>query len=132
MLGFSDKAMKSFYSYLTNIAVFVSLGTAFLEAATFPKDLHWELYYFCLHNNISSALSNDHMCLYVDDTIMIFCQHKDVMEIENVLNKEFANTCDWFVDNHKVPTHFVEDKTKCILFSRDTNLPELIITYKRI
>ena len=123
--------MKSFYSYLTNIAVFVSLGTVFLEAATFPKNLHWKLYCFCLHNNISPALSNDHICLYVDDTI-VFCQHKDAMEIENVLDKELANICDWFVDNHKLPTHFVEDKTKCILFSRDTNLPELIITYKTI
>ena len=54
----------------------------------------------------------------------MFCQHKDVTEIENVLNKEFENACDRFVDN-KLPIHSGEDKTKCILFSRDRNLPEL-------
>ena len=44
------------------------------------------------------------------------------------MNKEFANVCDWFVDN-MLSNHFGEDKTKCILFSRDKNLPELNITY---
>ena len=60
----------------------------------------------------------------------IFCQHKDVTEIENVLIGEFANACDKFVDNKMISYHFGEDKTKCILFSRDKNLPELNITYK--
>ena len=60
----------------------------------------------------------------------IFCQHKDVTEIENVLIGEFANACDQFVDNKMISYHFGEDKTKCILFSRDKNLPELNITYK--
>ena len=56
--------------------------------------------------------------------ISIFCQYKDVTEIENVLNKDFANVCDWLVDN-KLSIHFGEDKTKCILFSRDKNLLSL-------
>ena len=47
------------------------------------------------------------------------------MEIENVLNKEFANMCKWFVDN-KLSIHFGEDKTKCILFSKEKTRPELI------
>ena len=38
------------------------------------------------------------MSVHVDDTI-VFCQLKDVTEIENVLNKEIANVYDWFVDN---------------------------------
>ena len=50
------------------------------------------------------------------------------MEIEYVLNKEFANVRDSCVDN-KLSMHFGEDKTKCILFSRDKNLPELNTTY---
>ena len=37
------------------------------------------------------------------------------MEIENVLNKEFANVCEWFVD--KLLIHFGEYKTKHILVS---------------
>ena len=76
---------------------------------------------------ILQALSNTHTYLYKDDT-SIFCQHKDVTEIENVLNKEFTNVCNWFVVN-KQSIHFGEDKTKCILFSGDKNLPELNITY---
>ena len=50
------------------------------------------------------------------------------MGIENVFNKEFANVCDWSVDN-KLSIYFGEDKTKYIPFSRDKNLPELNITY---
>ena len=49
------------------------------------------------------------------------------MGIENVFNKEFANVCDWSVDN-KLSIYFGEDKTKYIPFSRDKNLPELNIT----
>ena len=43
-------------------------------------------------------------------------QHKEVEEIERVLNNDFENICDWFVDN-KLSIHFGEDKTKSILFA---------------
>ena len=43
-------------------------------------------------------------------------QHKEVEEIEKVLNNDFENICDWFVDN-KLSIHFGEDKTKSILFA---------------
>ena len=36
--------------------------------------------------------------------------------------------CEWFVDN-KLSIHFGENKTKCILFSKEKNLPELNIIY---
>ena len=49
-------------------------------------------------------------------------------KFENVFNKEFANVCDWFVDD-KLSIYFGEDKTRYILFSSDKNLPELNITY---
>ena len=78
-------------------------------------------------NDILQALSNTHRCLY-EDVTSIFYQHKDVTEIENTLNREFANVCDWFVDN-KLSIHFGEDKTKCIILSRDKNLGDLNITY---
>ena len=64
-------------------------------------------------NNIQEALSNTHTYLYADDTNN-FCQHKNVTKIRNVLNTEFENVCDWFVDN-KLSIHFGEDKTKFIL-----------------
>ena len=36
--------------------------------------------------------------LYADDTGLTF-QRKDVHTIEHQLNKDFANLCEWFVDN---------------------------------
>ena len=53
--------------------------------------------------------------LYVDDTCLD-CQHKDINEIENRLNKDFESICDWFVDN-KLSIYFGDDKTKSILFA---------------
>ena len=131
--GFSDKTLKWFHSYLTNRVIFVLWGTIFSEAGTIncgvPQGSTLGPLLFLLYiNDIPQALSNTHAHLYADDT-SIFCQHEDVTEIENVLNKEFANVYDWFVDN-KLSIHFGEDKTKYIVFSRDKNLPELGITYK--
>ena len=53
--------------------------------------------------------------LYADDTCL-FCQHKDINEIEKQLNKDFESICDRFV-NSKLSTHFSDDKTKSILFA---------------
>ena len=72
--------------------------------------------------------SDRHTYLYADDNSN-FYHHKDDAEIENVLNKESAHVCEWFADN-KLSLHFGEDKTKCILFSKKTNLLGLNITYK--
>ena len=43
-------------------------------------------------NEIPQALSNTHAYLYEDDT-STFYQYKDVMKIENVLNKKLSNVC---------------------------------------
>ena len=50
--------------------------------------------------------------LYTD----VSFQGKDVIEIENQLNGDFTNICEWFVDN-RLSIHFGEDKTKSILFA---------------
>ena len=52
--------------------------------------------------------------LYAEDSGLTF-QHKDVHTIEHQLNKDFANLCEWSVDN-KLSIPLGEDKTKCILF----------------
>ena len=131
-IGFSDKTIKWFHSYLTSRAIFVSLGAVFSEGGTIncgvlQGSILGPLLFLLNINDIPQALSNTHTYLYAGDT-SIFCQHKDVTEIENVLNKEFRNVCDWLVDN-KLSMHFREDKTKYILFSRDKNLPELNMIY---
>ena len=60
------------------------------------------------------------ICFYVDNSGLTF-QHKDVHTIEHQLNKDFANLCEWFVDN-KLSIHLGEDKTKCILFGSKLTL----------
>ena len=65
-------------------------------------------------NDMAQAVNCD-LLLYADDTGLIF-QHKDINIIEQQLNGNFSNICDWFVDN-KLSIHFGEDKTKSILFA---------------
>ena len=60
------------------------------------------------------------ICFYADNSGLTF-QHKDVHTIEHQLNKDFANLCEWFVDN-KLSIHLGEEKTKCILFGSKLKL----------
>ena len=51
--------------------------------------------------------------------------------MEKQVNKEFANICNWFVDN-KLSIHFGEDKAKSILFAAEgkiNKVPILDIIY---
>ena len=71
--------------------------------------------------------------LYADDTCLVF-QSKTVEDIEKQLNEDFANMCDWFVDN-KLSIHFGKDKTNSILFAskrKIKNLQKLEIIYNNI
>ena len=56
-----------------------------------------------------------HLFLYAVNTCL-FCQHKDINEIEKQLNKDFESICDWFVNN-KLSIHFGDCKTKSIPFA---------------
>ena len=94
-IGFSSKTIIWFHFYLPNRAIFISLGAVILEAGTIncgvPQgSILGPLLFLLYINGILQALSNTHTYLYAEDT-SFFCQHNDVMEIENVLNKEFAN-----------------------------------------
>ena len=111
-IGFSDKTLKWFHSYLTKRVIFVLLGIVFSEAGTIncrvPQgSILGPLLFLLYINDILQALSNTNAYLYADDK-GIFCQHKYVMEIENALNKEFANVCGWFIDN-KLSIQFGEN-----------------------
>ena len=63
------------------------------------------------------------LLLYADDTCQVF-QSKNVKDIEKQLHEDFANICDWFVDN-KLSLHFGEDKTKSILLASKHNIKKL-------
>ena len=61
-------------------------------------------------------------------------QHKDIAIIEKILNEDFEDSCDWFID-YKLSVHFRDDKTKSILFAskrRAKNMRKLNIRYKEI
>ena len=65
------------------------------------------------------------MCLflYADDTWLVF-QSDNVKDIVKQLNEDFANICDWFVDN-KLSIHFGKDKTKSIVFASKRKIKKL-------
>ena len=76
---------------------------------------------------------NSNLFLYADGSCLMF-QHKEVEKIEKVLNNDFENIYDWFVDN-KLSIHFGEDKTKLILFASQheiENIKNLNIKYQDI
>ena len=56
-----------------------------------------------------------HLFLYGGNWGVTF-QHEDVHTIEHQLNKDLANSCEWFIDS-KSSIYRGEDKTKYILFS---------------
>ena len=68
---------------------------------------------FTLYKWLAPSYYQD-LILYADDTCIVF-QHKNVIEIEKQLLRDFSILCDWFVDN-KLGVHFGQDKTKSILF----------------
>ena len=73
------------------------------------------------------------LLLNADESCILY-QHKDVVQIEKLLNEDFENLCDWFDDN-KLSIHFGDDKTKSILFAskrRAKNIRQLDIKYKDI
>ena len=54
--------------------------------------------------------------------------------IEKILNEDFENICDWFVDN-KLSIHFNDDKTKSIILTSKQwakNICKLNIRYKEL
>ena len=71
--------------------------------------------------------------LYADDSCLVY-QHKELSVTEEQLNRDFANICDWFVNN-KRSIHFGEDKTKSKLFTtknKNKSVGNLNIKYNNI
>ena len=65
---------------------------------------------------------------------LLLYAHDSCFMYQKVLNQDFENICDWFVDK-KLSIHFGYDKTKSILSTskrRAKNIHKLIIIYKEI
>jgi len=136
-LGFSEEATLWFKSYLGNRTFMVNINKTFSDHGDLlcgvPQgSILGPLLFLLYINDMPQAIDCD-LLLYADDTCLIF-QHKDILEIEAVLNRNFSSLCDWFVDN-KLSIHFGEDKTKSILFGSKSNLKKagsLNIQYNNI
>ena len=136
-LVFSKEATLWFKSYLSNRKFKVHINKTFSESGNLlcrvPQGSILGPLLFLLYINDMPQAIDCELLLYADDTCLIF-QHKDIHEIEIVLNKNLSTLCDWFVDN-KLSIHFGEDKTKSILYSskhRLKNSKPLNIQYKDI
>ena len=137
IIGFSDHTVKWFQSYLSNRKFTVNLKYSFSEVSSIscsvPQgSILGPLLFLIYVNEMPMAVKCD-LFLYADDTCLVL-QSKDVKDIENQLNEDFANICDWFVDN-TLSIHFTEDKTKSILFAskrKITKLQKLEIIYSNI
>ena len=73
------------------------------------------------------------LLFYADDSCLVY-QHKELSVTEEHFIRDFANICDWFVDN-KVSIHFGEDETKSILFTtknKNKSVGNLNIKYNNI
>ena len=71
--------------------------------------------------------------MHADDSCILY-QHKKEDEIEKQFNKDFENTCHWFVDN-KLSINFDDNNTKLILFAskrRSRNVRQRNIRYNHI
>ena len=135
VLGFSVNVIKWFKSYLSHRNFRVKVNKTLSDDGEItcgvPQgSILGPLLFLLYVNDMPQALSCD-LLLYADDSCLVF-QDKSINKIENKLNVNFSDLCDWFVDN-KLSIHFGDDKTKCILFaskSRVKKAEPLNINYK--
>ena len=121
-IGFSVKTVAWFKSYLSDrdqVFIRSNINNHFSDLSKISCDIPQgsvlgPVLFLLYVNDMPQAVHSD-LFLYADDSSLKF-QHKDAHTIEHQLKKDFANLCEWFVDN-KLSIHLVEDKTKCILFS---------------
>ena len=113
-LRFTDKTILWFKSYLEDRTFKVNIEKAFSDSGDLicgvPQgSILGPLIFLLYVNDMPQSVKCD-LFLYADDSCLVF-QHKSPKEIEKQLNEDFANLCDWFLDN-KLSIHFGDDKTK--------------------
>ena len=119
-MGFSEECITWFQSYLSEQIFFISIENQLSDygriSCGIPQGSILGSLLFLIYVNDMPQAVNSYLFLYVDDSCFMF-QPKDVEEVENVLNNDFENICDWFV-GHKLRIHFGEDKNKSFLFAK--------------
>ena len=118
-MAFSEGCITWFQSYLSERIFFISIENQIpdygrISCGVPQGSILGHLLFLSYVNGMPQAVNSNWLSC-ADDSCFMF-QHKDVEEIEKVLNNDFENICNWFVDN-KLSIHFGEDKTKSILFA---------------
>ena len=134
-IKFSESTIKWFKSYLPERIFLVNIENKLSDfgkiSCRVPQgSILGPLLFLIYINDMPQAVTSN-LLLYADDSSILY-QHKDIVQIEKRLNKDFENLCNWFVDN-KLSIHFGEDKTKSILFAskrRVKNIRQLNIKLK--
>ena len=136
-IGFSDQCIRWFRSYLYERLFSIEIENQLSDfgkvSCGVPQGSILRPLLFLIYVNDMPQAVKSNLFLYADDSCLMY-QHKDVSEIEEQLNKDFENVCDWFVDN-KLSIHFGEDKTKSILFASKRKIKsarKLNVKYKNI
>ena len=130
VMGFSEGCITWFQSCLSERIFFISIENQFSDyerkSCGVPQGLILGPLLFLHYVNGMPQVVNPNFFLYADDLCLMFL-HKDVEEIEKVLNNDnndFKNICNWSVDN-KLTIHFGEDKSKLILFASQRKIKNI-------
>ena len=118
-IGFSDKCIRWFWSYLYERIFFIEIEKQLSDFGKASCGVHQvsvlgPLLFLIYVNDMPQAVKSN-LFLYADDSCLMY-QHRDVEETQKQQNKDSENVCDWFVYN-KLRIYFGEDKTKSILFA---------------
>ena len=132
-IGFSTDTIAWFRPFLTNRSFKVNIDDTYSEPGDLlcgvPCDVPSILGPLCFlsyANDMPQAVKCE-ILLYADDTCLVYT-HKEVSVIQERLNQDFNELCDWVVYN-KLSIHFGKENTKTILFSKRRNKETLEINH---
>ena len=99
-IGFSDKCIQWFQSYLCEQIFFMETENHFFDyrklSCSVPQGSILGLLLFLVYVNDMPQVVKSNLFLYAGDSCLMY-QHRE--EIEKQLKKDFESICDWFVDN---------------------------------
>ena len=113
-IRFSEQSIQWFRSYLRDWIFLVETENKLSDfgkiSCGVPQgSIVGPLLFLIYVNNMPQAVKSN-LLLYADDSCLMY-QHKDIAIIKKILNEDFQNISDWFVDN-KLSIHFGDDKSK--------------------
>ena len=128
-LGFDSSSIFWIHSYLKDRQFYVNIDNYLSNPGTLtygvPQgSILGPLLFLIYINDLPGVLNKCQVRFYADDTVLMFSD-KCLNTINNTLNQEFSDLCNWFIYN-KLSIHLDEKKTKCILFSRTKNTDNVL------